>query len=122
MCVYAKKGGYENKLLLLTGSRTLTLKDVADRASQFLGRTITLRVVSEDEYVRAHAGKPGPRGEEEFLRKWATTYKALEKGETGVVEPLIQQVLGRELKPFEQTMKEVLGVSGDASVMEQYAK
>ena len=117
-----EKGGYENQVLLLTVSRTLTLKDVSNQVSRFLGRCITLRVVSEDEYVSANVGKQGPWGKEQFLRKWATTYKALERGETGVVDPVIQEVLRRELKPFESTLKEVLGVSADVSVMEQYAK
>ena len=70
--------------------------------------------------MQRNVGKHGPRGEEEFLRKWATTYKALERGELAVVDPLLQQILGRELKPFEATLAETLATH--AVVMDQYAK
>ncbi|KAI0364006.1 NmrA-like family protein [Pilatotrama ljubarskyi] len=114
------QGGFENETRLLSGSRSITLREIAEKISSLLGRNVKLVVATEDDYVRANVGKHGPRGEEEFLRKWATTYKALERGELDVVDPLLQQVLGRELKPFEDTLKETLGLHG--SVMEQYAK
>lgn len=118
---YMMQGGHENETRLLSGSKTYTLKDIATLASQILGREVKLIVSTEDDYVRQNVGKHGPRGEEEFLRKWATTYKALEKGELDVVDPLLQKVLGRELRPFEDTLKESLGV-GPGTVFDQYAK
>lgn len=107
--------------MLLTGDRTLTLKEVTERVSKLLNRPLELRVVSEDEYVNKNAGKPGPRGDEEFLRSWASTYKALEHGEAGVVDPLTRQILGRDLNSFEKTLQEILGVS-DAQTMDLYVK
>ncbi|KAI0753323.1 NmrA-like family protein [Daedaleopsis nitida] len=114
------QGGYENETRLLSGSRSITLKEIAEKITAISGRRITLTVCSEDEYVKANVGKRGPRGEEEFLRKWATTYKALERGELDVVDPLLHKVLGRGLKPFEDTLKESLQVSG--AILDQYAK
>ncbi|KAI0330390.1 NmrA-like family protein [Cubamyces sp. BRFM 1775] len=114
------QGGFENETRLLSGSRSVTLNEIADKVSSLLGRNVRLVIATEDDYVRANVDKHGPRGEEEFLRKWATTYKALERGELDVVDPLLQQVIGRELKPFEDTLKETLGLQG--SVMDQYAK
>ena len=107
--------------MLFSGSRVITLSEIAEKASALLKRNIRLVVGSEDEYVQRNVGKHGPRGEEEFLRKWATTYKALERGELDVVDPLLQKVLGRELRPFEDTLKESLGV-GTGTVFDQYAK
>ena len=115
-----RQGGYENEVLLLSGSRAITLTEIAEKASTLLNRDIKLVVGSEDEYVKRNVVRPGPRGEEVFLRKWATTYKALERGELAVVDPLLQRILGRELKSFEKTLEETLGVQG--AVMEQYAK
>ena len=106
--------------MLFSGSRVITLSEIAEKASTLLKRSIRLVVGSEDEYVRRNVGKRGPRGEEEFLRKWATTYKALERGELAVVDPLLQQILGRELKPFETTLAGTLATH--AVVMDQYAK
>lgn len=113
------QGGHENETRLLSGSRTITLGQIAKKVSQLLGRDIKLVVGNEDDYVQRNLGKNGPRGEE-FLRKWATTYKALERGELDVVDPFLESVIGRPLKPFEETLKETLNVHG--SVMEQYAK
>ncbi|KAI9061383.1 NmrA-like family protein [Trametes sanguinea] len=114
------EGGYENQTLLFSGSRSITLKEIADKVSSLLGRNVQLVVSTEEDYVRTNLGKNGPRGEEEFLRKWATTYKALARGELDVVDSLLQKIVKRELKPFEETLKEMLGLAG--SVMEQYAK
>ena len=57
------------------------------------------------------------------MRKWATTYPALARGELAVVDPFLRDILGRELKPFEESLREALSVagSGDAAV-KQYSK
>ncbi|OSX61883.1 hypothetical protein POSPLADRAFT_1144185 [Postia placenta MAD-698-R-SB12] len=114
------QGGFANETLLLSGARTLTLRDLTEKISARVRRAVTLRVVSEDEYVQHNRGKHGPRGGEEFLRAWATTFKGLVRGELDVVDPLLQKVLGRELKPFEETLEEML--ASQAGVVEQYAK
>ncbi|TBU46656.1 NmrA-like family protein [Dichomitus squalens] len=114
------EGGYENETRLLSGSQSITLAQIAEKVSQIVGRNLKLVIGTEDEYVRRNRGKHGPRGEEEFLRKWATTFKALERGELDVVDPLLQQILRRPLKPFEESLKEVLDIH--RSVVDRYAK
>ncbi len=65
-------------------------------------------MVSVDEYIEYHkrrgATPPYPTGEDDFLKKWATTFRALEKGESAIVDPLLQQVLNRELIPMKNTL------------------
>lgn len=118
MCAHQLlQGGFENEIRLLSGSRAITLSEVAEKISSLIGRKVRLVVVSEDEYVKANVGKPGPQGEEEFLRQWATTYKALARGEAGVVDPTLQEVLGRELTPFDDTLKITLDLHG--SILKQ---
>ncbi|RDX48593.1 NmrA-like family protein [Lentinus brumalis] len=103
--------GYENETLLLTGTSSFTLKEIAATVSRLLGRDVKLIVGSEDDYVKANLGRPGLRGEEAHLRKFATTYKALERGELDLKDPLLQNVLGREPKSFEHTLRESLGLN-----------
>ena len=67
---------------------------------------LQIKIVSPDEFV---ASNDGPA---DVLRKWSTTFPALKRDELAVVDPLLREVLGRELKPFEETVKEVLGVTG----------
>ncbi|KDQ57110.1 hypothetical protein JAAARDRAFT_58591 [Jaapia argillacea MUCL 33604] len=117
-------GGYENQTLLLSGSHqnTLTLQEVATTISDMLSRPITLQIVSVDEYITSNRSDNSPRGSEEFLRAWATTYEGLKRGEVARVDPLIEQLLGRPLKPFETTLRETLGVAEDGGAIQQYAK
>ncbi|KAH9831866.1 NmrA-like family protein [Rhodofomes roseus] len=119
--IIAAESGYENRTLLLSGTRIITLSALASTISALLNRPVRLKVVSEDEYVAAHTGRPGPRGEADFLRKWATTYRALVRGECAVADPTLKEILGREPTPFDETVREMLGVGGEGAV-EQYAK
>jgi hypothetical protein len=117
---HSPQGAYANKTVLLSGSEALTLSSVASLLSTHLARQIKLHVVSEDEYVRAHE-KPGGdvRSSPEFLRLWATTYPALAVGECARVDGLLEELLGRKPKSFEETLKESLKEEG---AIERYAK
>jgi hypothetical protein len=76
--------------------------------TEILQRPITFRTVSVDEYIEYHKRRGATpsyfTGEEDFLRKWATTFKAIAMGESAVVDPLLKQLLGRELVPMKDTL------------------
>jgi hypothetical protein len=76
--------------------------------TEILQRPITFRTVSVDEYIEYHKRRGATpsysTGEEDFLRKWATTFKAIAKGESAVVDPLLKQLLGRESVPMKETL------------------
>ncbi|CAL1711250.1 unnamed protein product [Somion occarium] len=113
--------GYENTTVLLSGDKPITLLEFAQIASRILNRDIKLRVVSEDEYFKNNLGKQS----EELLRAWATTYKALARGELEKVDPLLKNLLGRELRPVEVTLKEMLDAQvgdGGKEATARYAK
>ncbi|EJU05900.1 NADP-binding protein [Dacryopinax primogenitus] len=115
------QGAYANESILLSGQKTYTLVEFAALISQILSTTkLQLRADSVEGYIHTHEG-PGPRGDPEFLRQWATTYAGLAAGECAVVDPTIVSVLGRELKSAERTLREMLGVGGDDS-LDRYAK
>lgn len=78
---------------------------------------LRLKIINEEEYVATNEGG------EKLLRRWATTYPALARGELAVVDPLLQTILGREFKPFEQTVRETLGAGGDGgeAAVKQYS-
>lgn len=122
------QGGHENATVHLSGAKPYSLADVAAHASALLHRPLALRIVDPDEYVHIHRNaspkddRKNPRGEESFLRSWALTYPALEHGELAVVDPLLQMLLGRELKPFEMTLKDIIGAAGGHTALKQYAK
>jgi len=95
---------YENKTILLTGSKLYTLKEIASIVSKILGRQIPLRFVSLEEYINRNLKDQN----EIWVRLWATTYPALQRGEITRIDPTLQNLLGREPKPLEQTIKEML--------------
>ncbi len=76
--------------------------------TEILGRPITFRIVPVDEYVEYHKSRGAapsyPTGEEDFLRKWATTFRAVTRGETAIADPLLKELLGRELVPMKETL------------------
>ncbi|KAI0372009.1 NmrA-like family protein [Pilatotrama ljubarskyi] len=102
--------GFKNEIVLFSGSRAITMEEVAEIYSSVLGRTIRLVVSTEDEFVKANLGRPGRLGNEAWLRSRATVYKAMARGEMATVDPLSEQLLGRKPKPFEGTLKEMLGI------------
>jgi len=110
---------HKNETVLFTGSKAITLSELAGIISNLakIDPPLQLKIVSEDEYVASNEGG------EDLLRKWATTYPALARGELAVVDPLLRQILGRDLKSFEETLREQLsiGETGEAAV-KQYSK
>lgn len=76
--------------------------------TEILDRSITFRIVPVDEYIKYHKRRGATpsysTGEEDFLRKWATTFIAVAMGESAIVDPLLKQLLGRELVPMKDTL------------------
>lgn len=115
--------GYENQTLFLSGDKPITFVEFGQIVSELLpgNRHITVKVVSEDEYVKHNLGKQS----EELLRPWSSTYKALERGELEKVDPLLKNLLGRELRPIQETLKEMLDAQlgdGGKAATRRYAK
>ena len=101
-----QESGYENQTLLLSGDQSISLSELAQLLSGILpgDRTILTKVVSEDGYVERNIGKQS----ETLLRRWATTYLALRRGELESVNPLLKSLLGRKLRPIKITLEEML--------------
>ncbi|KAI9812171.1 MAG: hypothetical protein M1827_004837 [Pycnora praestabilis] len=121
---------YSNKIVLLSGAQITTLNQLAGMISNVLHWEPPLKVhltANDEEYVdyhteqkHGHKNNPDTR---DFLQSWATTYPAMQKGELAVVDPLLQQLLGRELKPLKTSLVEALkDISNARENIEQYAK
>ncbi|VDB87300.1 unnamed protein product [Peniophora sp. CBMAI 1063] len=116
-------GLYTNETVLLSGParNVRTLTQIAQLCSAILARPVRLHVVSEDEYVERHTDPSTlPRGDPEFLRQWATSCVAMSRGETGVVSPALEDILGRRARGTEECLRELIGKEQDA--ITQYAK
>jgi len=107
--IIAAESGYENRTVLLSGSTAPTLSSLASLFSTLLApRTITLKIVTLPEFIERNKHKQTL----ELLEAWSTTWTAIGRGELAVVDPLLKELLGREPKTIEQTIKEQLGEDG----------
>lgn len=117
---------FDSQTILFSGPQAnlLTLAQLSTLISNILGREIKLNIVSIDEYVQKHLDPSGQnvRGTEDFLRKWATTFEAMKRGETAIVDPLLGEIVGRPLKTMEQSLRVQLSAHGEGAAIEQYAK
>ncbi|KAI0313404.1 hypothetical protein OF83DRAFT_1211194, partial [Amylostereum chailletii] len=116
---------FVNQTVLLSGpsKNVLTLAQLADILSHILKRKIAVRLVSVDEYVEKHTNpEAGIRGEPSFLREWATTFPAMANGDTGHVDPLLEELLGRPARAMEDHLRASLVAEGEGDAVEKYAK
>ncbi|KAF9886349.1 hypothetical protein FE257_011494 [Aspergillus nanangensis] len=96
---------YENRIVLLTGPRVVSLRETAEVLGRAVGKPVRIRQISDDEY----AGMP-QNGKKHWFhgidlaREWATAWEAIRRGETAVVSPLLGEILGREPEEYETTI------------------
>lgn len=98
-----------------SGSVALPLSAVADTVSKCLGweeQPLEIDAVGTEAYVgyqltRRASTKSSPPTRE-FLEAWATTYSAMERGDTSVVDPLLRDLLGRDLTSMQERLEELL--------------
>ncbi|KAF2453188.1 hypothetical protein BDY21DRAFT_142601 [Lineolata rhizophorae] len=104
------QGGHENEIVLLTGPKAHSLAAIVDTINKTTGRNVLIRHVNLDEYVMFgtaddEGGKP-----EAFFRAWSTFYSSIAAGDGSVVDPLMEEVLGRKptdaLEFIAQALKE----------------
>ena len=115
---------YVNRTILLTGPRAITLSSLATLLQTHLSRPVQLRSVSTDEYVVYNQAQAvsGPRSDEGFLRKWATTYVGMQRGEIADVDKEIVEILGRPARGMEEMMEELFGGSSAEENLQTYAR
>ncbi|EEP81207.1 predicted protein [Uncinocarpus reesii 1704] len=91
---------FHNNIALLTASRTYTLADVVAAISQATGTDIPVEQVSRDDFPRILAAEDAKDGRgkksEQFFTSWRSLIEAMEQGEARTVDPLMQELLGRE--------------------------
>lgn len=96
---------YVNRKVLLTGNRAWTLAETVRVLGEIAGRPeLRIRQVGVDEYARLPQVQAVFKSEEK-ARTWATAWEAVRAGETAVVTPELENILGRKPEEFDVTAK-----------------
>ena len=100
---------YKGQTLRLTGPRATTITGVAELVEEVTGRKVNVKIVGREEARRYHIEekKSVPAGQAWVVESWSGWHEGIKAGETKVVDPLLEQLLGRTPKGVEE-LKEVL--------------
>lgn len=91
--------------LNLTGPRTASLRDVARLVEKYSGREVDVRTVGEEQAKQYHL-RDGTK-ETWLVESWVGWFDGIRNGECEVVDPLLEEILGRERKGIEECAKEL---------------
>ncbi|PYI01168.1 NAD(P)-binding protein [Aspergillus sclerotiicarbonarius CBS 121057] len=96
---------YRRQTALLSGGKTLTLKESVEILSKLAKRPVQIETITEDEFAAL------PQNQQNFTyhgmdysKLWTSTFEAFRRGEGAYVDPLLKELLGREPEDFETTV------------------
>ncbi|KAL4863942.1 hypothetical protein BDV12DRAFT_206065 [Aspergillus spectabilis] len=99
---------YVNKIVLLTGPRAISLQESVEVLGRVVGKKVKIRPINVDEYVQLpHEGRHTYH-DVDLSREWATAWEAIRLGETAVVTPTLEEILGREPEDYEMAIRRLL--------------
>ena len=115
------RGGHNREIVLLTPQETITFSEIVDLINEATGRQVQFKVVSTDEFLAAKAADEGGKGEG-FFRSIITWYDSIAKGECGITDPLMADLLGREPVSPREAIRAMLQENPSYAWHQNYAK
>ena len=104
--ILAEYEKYIGQTLNLTGCETKTITQLAELVERETGRKVDIRILGMEEAVRYQKERRAvPEENSWIVDAWGTFHGALERGETGVVDGLLERLIGRRPR----TMGEMAG-------------
>ena len=96
-------------LVNLTGPRATTISQIAKMVEETTGRKVNVKVVGKDEARRYHIEerKSVPKDSSWVVESWSGWHDGIASGETAVIDPLLEKLLGRSPKGIEEMQKEL---------------
>lgn len=98
---------YRNKVVLLSGPKVWSISDTLQEAAKAVGKEVKLKHVDVEEYAKEPivVESLGAHGPGEVPKQWATAFAAVRRGETAVVSPELETLLGRKPEDFGETVR-----------------
>lgn len=94
---------YIGQTLRLTGSETMTITNIAQLVEGATKRKVLVKVVGKDEAAKYHKEKKSvPEGRFWIINSWSGWHDEIANGETAVIDPLLEKLLGRRPRSMEE--------------------
>lgn len=99
---------YMGKTLNLTGSYTSTIADIASLVEKNTGRKVNLKIVGPEEAKRYHLERKSVPEEASWqVESWSNWHEGIKAGETAIVDPLLEKLIGRKPKGMKECAKDL---------------
>jgi uncharacterized protein YbjT (DUF2867 family) len=99
---------YIGQTLNLTGSYTSTISDIAGLVEAETGRKVNLKIVGAEEAKQYHLAKKSVPEESSWqVESWSHWHGGIEAGETAVIDPLLEKLIGRKPKGMKECAKDL---------------
>lgn len=115
------RGGHDREIVLLTAQQTVSFADIVDVINETTGRQVQVELVSPEEFVRIKAAEDVGGKPEAFFQKLVTWYDAIAKGDAGVTDSLMADLLEREPTPAREAIRALLRENRDYEWHQNYA-
>jgi uncharacterized protein YbjT (DUF2867 family) len=99
---------YTNSIVVLTGPKDYSFREVADILSRIAGHDIEIQQVTAEEHSKLTAVVKVMGQDQGTATAWTTVFDAVQEGETSVVNGELERLLGRTAEDFETTVRKSL--------------
>jgi nucleoside-diphosphate-sugar epimerase len=89
------RGGYDREIVLLTAQETVTFSEIVDIINETTDRQVQFKIVDKEEFLTVKADDEGGKPVA-FFKALISWYEGIAKGETCIIDPLMEDLLGRK--------------------------
>lgn len=115
------RGGFDRQIVLLTAKETMTFTEVVNLINEITDRKVRVELVPPNEFVRLNANSDEGGKPEEFFCKLLTWHDAIARGESGMTDPLMADLLGRDPTSPREAITKFLVENRDYEWHQNYA-
>ncbi|KAK8154338.1 NmrA-like family protein [Phyllosticta citrichinensis] len=116
------RGGFENRIVALTGPRAVRFSEIVDVINEMTGRQVRIEYVGDEEYVRRNVESDEGGKSKDFYWNWVTLFQAFRDGKMANVSTLMEELLERRPKDGLEGVRGLLEKSKDYTWHQNYAR
>lgn len=114
------RGGYDRQIVVLNAQQNITFAEIVDVINETTGRQVQFEIVSPEKYLEVKETDEGNKPAS-FFNMFLSWYDAIKDGELGVIDPLMEDVLGRAPVSPKDAIRQLLEEDRDFKWHQNYA-